>query len=121
MSRFVVGTLSKVQSDKFTTLGFDLRGGLVCNIDELDGLKALSVRLNLPPFDRQLTKILVRCEPHTRRGLAYGLQARMVCETLFQERILEIEDLPYERRSEVRDITDDVVGPLDTVQNISRG
>lgn len=120
-SQVAVDMFAAISSNKITTVGFDVRHGLLRDVEEACQLKRLGAILASDNFSG-LSRILVRLEydwryirrpqfehnPEFKSAVDYSLNVIYGAFSFAKERgILEVEQLTYERRHSVRDITDD--------------
>lgn len=105
MSQAAADFLSIIPPKEIRLIGLDIRYGLLCNVVEMEHLERLAEKLKNRDKFGKLHGIHVRLE-FQFGGFPFEPAAQAL-RGIFQEKLLSVESLPYERRDSVRDVTDD--------------
>lgn len=104
MSRVAADVLSTIPPTNIAVIGLDIWHDVIYDNAEREHLKRLVKALQTRGFG-QLCKIRVRLE-FQFGGIPFEPTVRKF-RNIFPEKLLSVENLPYERRYSVRDVIDD--------------
>jgi hypothetical protein len=104
MAQIAADILSAVQPRDVAVLGLDTTHALVRDAIELEDFKRLARTLKTRGF-KKLRKIRVRLDYHKPKY--DSRETFQILRGIFPKKLLTVENLPYERRHVVRDVTDD--------------